>query len=263
MILEPHLEGAHLALIGGEEFADGFEEVHAELLAGLGEGQRRVVYLPTCAADDGPETIDYWRREAVQRLSALGAAVETPRIVDVDSANDERYAQMIAEADWIYLGGGYPHVALRILPGTRALAALSAAVARGVLVSGASGGAMLMCARSIVITPEFADTVGGYWETGVPEDWDPPPPPSIDCLGWIPRSECAPHFNRRLLPKRWREGKLLPEGFSLIGIDEQTALIPRGARSWEVRGRGLVTLIRAGSQPMIYRAGEQVKFSQI
>jgi hypothetical protein len=42
----------HLALIGGEEFAAGFEDVHASLLKDTGNAQPRVVYLPTCAADD-------------------------------------------------------------------------------------------------------------------------------------------------------------------------------------------------------------------
>ncbi len=161
-----------LALIGGEEFADGFEDVHASLLADLGPGQQQVVFLPTCAADDGDETIDYWCATARERLSAIGAVVETPRVVDRASANDPRNAQLVAEADWIYLGGGYPHVAMRILPQTRVPEALQIALDRGALISGASGGAMLMCARSFVVTPELAAQVGEAWESGSPADWD-------------------------------------------------------------------------------------------
>jgi cyanophycinase len=251
---------ARLALIGGEEFADGFDDVHAELLAGL-NGRRRVVFLPTCAADDGPEAIDYWCDLARNKLSALGASVETPRVLDVASANDERYAQPIAEADWVYFGGGYPHVAMRILPNTRVMDALKAARTRGALVSGSSGGAMLMCARSFVITPEHAAGIGQYWQSGVPDDWDPPLLPPLDGLGWIPRSVCAPHFNRRLLPKKWLAGEGLPDGFTLIGIDEQTALVSRGDQGWGVRGRGAVTIIRKGLEPVIYQTGEQVVLS--
>ena len=47
----------HLALIGGEEFSPGFEEVHATFLADLDRENRCVVYLPTCAAEDGEEAI--------------------------------------------------------------------------------------------------------------------------------------------------------------------------------------------------------------
>lgn len=246
----------HFALIGGEEFADGFEDVHAGLLADLDGGPRRVVFLPTCAADDGDEAIDYWCATAREKLSALGAVVEAVRVVDAASANDARHAQLVADADWIYFGGGYPHVAMRILPGTRVLDALNAARARGALLTGSSGGAMLMCARSFVITPEQAAAVGQYWQSGLPDDWDPPLPPPLDCLGWIPRSLCMPHFNRHLMPQTWLKRGWLPPGFSLVGIDEQTALVSRDGQHWEVLGRGVVALIHDDPKPALYAAGE-------
>jgi cyanophycinase-like exopeptidase len=220
-----------------------------------------VAFLPTCAADDGPEAIDHWCNLAREKLSALGASVETPRVIDAASANDRRNVQLIDEADWAYLGGGYPHVAMRILPGTRVMEALNAALARGVLISGSSGGAMLMCARSFVITPELAATIGQFWETGAPDSWNPPLPASLDCLSWIPRSDCAPHFNRRLLPTAWRNGDYLPDGFTLIGIDEETALVSRSNGLWDVCGHGVVTLIRKGQSLAVYQPGQRVALS--
>ncbi len=246
-----------LALIGGEEFADGFEDVHAGLLAAIGGGPRRVVYLPTCAADDGDETVDYWCRLARERLGAVGAQVETPRIVDIASANDPHHARLIAAADWIYLGGGYPHVAMRILPGTRALDALRSALARGALISGASAGAMLMCARSFVITPELGADVDRALEQGDTAGWNPPPPPPLDCLGWVPRSLCMPHFNRIPLPHAWLDRGFLPAGFRLIGIDEQTALVNTDG-SWEVQGRGAVTIVGDDRKPVRVVAGQKL-----
>ena len=252
---------ARLALIGGEEFAPGFEETHAGLLAeappGRGGGPRRVVYLPTCAADDGDEAIDYWCAAAREQLSASGAIVETPRVVDIAGANDERHAQLVAEADWVYLGGGYPHVAMRILPDTRVLAALQAALARGALLAGSSGGAMLMGERSLVMTPELAAEIGRVWEHGAPPDWDPPRPSLMDCLGLVPRGFCAPHFNR-VFAWKWLEQGLIPAGFTLIGLDEQTALVSREDGMWEVRGRGVVTLIRDDLKPVRYGVGERL-----
>src|SRR5512137_1882055 len=102
---------SRLALIGGEEFSDGFEDVHASLLKDTGRTQPRLVFLPTCAADDGDEAIEYWCNTAREQFTALGAIVETLRVIDRASADDVRYAQSIAEADLIYFGGGYPHVA--------------------------------------------------------------------------------------------------------------------------------------------------------
>ena len=247
-----------LALIGGEEFADGFEEVHAGLLAGLPNHPQHVVYLPTCAADDGDEAIEYWCTTARERLSKLGAQVETPRIVDAASANDMDYARSIAEADWVYLGGGYPHVAMRILPGTRTLEALFAALQRGALISGASGGAMLMGSHSPIVTAQLAEAIGQVWEHGAPPDWDPPIPTMIACLGLVPHSSIAPHFDR-VSSRKWLNGDLIPDGFALVGIDEQTALVACDDRLWEVRGRGTVTLIHSDLTTGKYPANARLR----
>jgi cyanophycinase-like exopeptidase len=130
-------------------------------------------------------------------------------------------------------------------------------MARGALVTGASGGAMLMCARSWVITPELAAEVGRMWESGVPADLDWPLPSPLDCLGWVPRSICWPHFNR-VFSMRWLERGLLPKGFTLIGVDEQTALVSRDRGVWQVRGRGMVTIMREDLRPIRCQAGDQV-----
>jgi cyanophycinase-like exopeptidase len=266
---------ARLALIGGEEFADGFEEVHASLLKDTGRAQPRVIFLPTCAADDGNDAIDYWCTTAREKFSALGALIETPRVIDRASANNPHYAQLIAEADVIYFGGGYPHVAMNILPDTRVMMALQTALERGVLIAGSSGGAMLLGARSEVMTPELAGEIGRVWKHGSPPDWDPPLPPIIDCLGWVKHGWdpplppiidclgwvkhgfCAPHFNR-VFSWKWLERGILAEDEVMIGIDEQTALVLRQADHWQVRGRGAVTLVRSDLQPRRNVAGDSV-----
>ena len=70
-----------LALIGGGEFSDDFEDMHSGLLTALG-GKPRVVFLPTPAANDGIETVEHWCSLAREKLSALGANVNTPRVID-------------------------------------------------------------------------------------------------------------------------------------------------------------------------------------
>ena len=246
-----------LALIGGEEFANGFEDVHASLLQDTGRAHPRLVFLPTCAADDGAEAIEYWCNLAHEKFTALDAIVESPRVIDRASADDVHFARLITEADLIYFGGGYPHVAMRILPETRVMAALHDAMQRGVFVAGSSGGAMLMGARSEVVTPEFAEEIGRVWEHGAPPDWDPPLTELIACLGWVAHGFCAPHFNR-VFTWKWLEHGILAGDDVLIGLDEQTAFVSRPDDRWEVRGRGGVTLIRADLNPQGYAAGTLV-----
>src|SRR5512143_1838588 len=113
---------------------------------------------------------------------------------------------------------------------------------------------MLMGARSEVVTPELAAEIGRVWENGAPPDWDPPLPALIDCLGWVAHGFCAPHFNR-VFTWKWLEHGILADGEVMIGIDEQTALISQTDGSWEVRGRGAVTLIHTDLKPMRYATG--------
>src|SRR5262249_32303136 len=151
----------------------------------------------------------YWCNLSRQRLSPYCAEVEAPLIIDNQSANDPVHVKLLVEADWIYLGGGYPHVAMRILSGTPVMNALIRAAMRDTLIIGASAGAMMMCAQSVVITP------------GIFSQNEAPLP--LKCLGFIPNSLCVPHFNRGFA-QRWLDGDFVPGGFTLIGIDEQAAL---------------------------------------
>ncbi|MCI0519806.1 MAG: Type 1 glutamine amidotransferase-like domain-containing protein [Chloroflexi bacterium] len=236
-----------LALIGGEEFADGFEAVHAELLrlAPAPPGRPvQAVYLPTCAAHDGPETVASWCSLAKERLEAAGARLTPLVIVDRESANDAAHAAQIAAADCIYLGGGFPHTGMSILEGTLALDALRRAHQRGALLCGASAGAMLMCSRSWIITPELDAAYGALLSgEGDMAQIELPLPPPLDCLGLIPRSVCWPHLNQ-LFSLRWLQAGLLPPGHTLLGVDEQTALVQDAQGECRVLGRGRALIVK-------------------
>jgi cyanophycinase-like exopeptidase len=244
-----------LALVGGEEFADGFEDVHAELLNAVGGSRSRGVFLPTAAAEDGANVVDYWRDLARKRLSATGATVDAPCVVDKASANDERTAATIANADWIYLGGGKPHVAMGILNGTRVMKELVAAAKRGTLIIGASAGAMMMCTRSIVLTSEAMAQFERAMQSNTADGPMPSFPP-LDCLNFIPESMCIPHFDRSY-SRRWEDPQFHPAGLTLIGVDEQTA-ISNLTGTWQVSGRGTITIIPDGGTATKYHAGQQV-----
>jgi len=244
-----------LALIGGEEFSDDFEDMHVGLIASLGR-KPRVAFLPTPAANDGIETVEHWCSLAREKLSALGASVHTPRVVDRESANDPRHAQQVAEADWVYLGGGYAHVAFPILQGTNVMDALLSAKKRGALISGASAGAMMMGTQAIVITPELLEDVGKYWESGAPPEWDPPLPPMINGLDWLAQTIVAPHFDRPWFSRKWLDRDFLPAESTLIGIDERTTLAQNKNGTWEVFGHGSVTLYKQGWEIARYVVGD-------
>lgn len=243
----------NLSLIGGEEFADGFEDVHVDLLARVGGRKSRGVFLVTAAAEDGPNTIAYWRELAMQRLTATGASVTAPPIVDAASAADPANVRQIEEADWIYLGGGKPHVALGILNGTPALAAILHAAEAGKLLLGASAGAMMMCQQSFVLT-EAAMTA---YQAALrhPQPGQVAALPVLPCLNLVSGTICAPHFDRSYA--RQMEIGIRSYGLTVLGIDEQTAMITGAADGqWQVFGRGAVTVLTPAGTRTAYRAGE-------
>ncbi len=237
-----------IALIGGEEFADGFEDVHArlahELIARKPNGRElRLAFLPTCAAGDGPASVERWCRTAEARLSAEGVRVRSLPIVDRRSAGDADLVAWLRQADWIYFGGGYPHVAIPILAGTPALEAVRAAWQSGALVAGASGGAMLLCSRAWVVTPELEsaiDALRGQDESAA----HLPGVGFVDGIGLLPATLCWPHMNLGFSLAWLRQGALPPQ-HTLIGLDEQTAVVTRGG-AWQVLGRGRARIVDPG-----------------
>ncbi len=72
--------------------------------------------------------------------------------------------------------------------------------------------------------------------------------PSGEGLGVVPRVAVIPHFDQM---ERWRPGAVewfgawQPQGTTLVGIDEDTALVHDGG-TWRVRGRQSVWVIEPG-----------------
>jgi cyanophycinase-like exopeptidase len=239
-----------LALIGGEEFADGFEAAHAEMIPTGSNG----VFLVTAAAEDGINTVNYWRDLAVQRLSAGGATVTAPLVISRDHADALDNVAAVDAADWIYLGGGKPHIAMQILIGTRLLDAIITAAGQGRLILGASAGAMIMCTRSFVLTAAALAAFQQQLEQRQPSEPFPVLPP-LDCLNFVPDSVCLPHFNRSYARQAFR-----PDSFDgalrVVGIDEQTALTNVDG-AWRVIGNGAVSIMHHHQQQS-YRHGDIV-----
>jgi cyanophycinase-like exopeptidase len=257
-----------IALLGGETFTEDFKEVHMHLI-NLARSTRadpddrpvRVVYLVTCASHDGAERIDYLRERAQKNLGRknlglMGAQVTTPPVIDRQSADNLEYARMVAEADWIYFSGGLPHIGMRILSGSRVLDAIFAAFERGVLISGSSAGAMMLCSQSIVITPEMNAEIEKMIKRGEGHtDWMLLEPSIEKCLGLVPRSMCWPHRNILFSAKFARS--LLPSGHRFIGIDEKTAAVKDTMDRWLVRGTGKV-VIGAQNDLWEYASGTEI-----
>src|SRR5512143_56254 len=157
-----------IALHGGGEFQRGSEIGDRRLVVAAGGADARVIVVPTAAAHERP---DMAARNGVQWFKQIGAQADVALVVDARSANDSVIVATIESATLIYLPGGDPVLLVEILRGSLAWNAIVTAHERGVVIGGASAGAMALGTQM----------------------WNPHTGGLIDGLGLIP-IVTLPHF---------------------------------------------------------------------
>ncbi len=227
-----------VALVGSGEYLPAMAAVEAGLLAG-----RPPVYvqIPTAAAPECA-AVDRWvalGREQAQRLgvTAVPLLIETR-----DDAERPDIAEQVAGAGLIYLSGGNPPYLADTLRDTLLWRAIETAWQAGAALAGCSAGAIALT----------------HW---VP-DIRRPDTPGRQGLGAVPHLRVIPHFDRLTewlpdLPERYLLDR--PAGTTVVGIDEETALVG-GPRQWEVQGRQSVWVI-SGEGREEHPAGSALEIS--
>ncbi len=222
----------HLLLEGGAEFGGQMREPDLRAIALAGGFDAPLRILPTAAAPDrnhlnaGNNGIRWFRSLGARDVLSLA-------VIDKASANNEDIANALRGARLIYLLGGFPHYLGETLKDSLAWQAALEAYRKGAVIAGSSAGAMVMC--------EFY--------------YDPHMRKVYEGLNRVPHSLVLPHhdtFGKNWAPQLTRESP----NVTLLGIDEQTGMMDDGENhSWQVYGRGAVTLYRRGRVEM-YQAGE-------
>lgn len=208
-----------LALVGGGEWRDGAREFDAALLAAAGDGE--VLVLPTAAAFEGPARAVAHARAY---FSELGGRVRGLMVLGRSDANDETAAKAVREARFVYIGGGSPLHLRSVLKGSRLWEALLGGWRDGAVLAASSAGAMVLC-------DPMVDPRGGAYTVG---------------LGLVSTLSVFPHHDTAPAHLKERSIDLRPDGATLAGIDEQTALIRSPDGAWRVAGRGSVVLYGPG-----------------
>lgn len=194
-------------------------------LSGARDGAK-IVGFTTASADSIGSAVAW--KDAFATAGATN--VEFPIIDRRDRAQDERIAQMVRDAQGIFLGGGDQVHLVATLGGSRVGRAIKEAHARGAIVCGTSAGAAAL-----------SDTMlaGGEMD----EEGQEVPlylGPGFGLLGFSALVDT--HFSKRgRLQRLFRRVAENPELMGL-GIDEDTALVVRGHVA-EVVGRGSVYFV--------------------
>ncbi len=219
-----------LALVGGGEFGPRLDELDARLLDASGADQ--VVVLPTAAAYEHPERV---AERAAAHFGAVGATVRTLDVLHRREADAAENAEVVREARFVYLADGSPLHLRSVLKDSALYDALLSSYHGGGVLAASGAGATVLC-------DPMVDPRGGAYTVG---------------LGIVRNLAVFPYHGTAADHLRERSIDLLPSGATLVGIDEETALVrdPHGA--WSVSGSGNVT-VYAGGAGVTYGADDGV-----
>jgi cyanophycinase len=243
-------ESGALALVGSGEYSAAMNLTDRRLLATLGERAAwRVAVIPTASAleEGGPER---WNALGVRHFEALGAQAVPIWLRQREDAHDESLVEQLASCRFFYFSGGSPDHCLATLVGTPAWDTIADAAQRGAVIAGCSAGAMMLGSATLSVRA-IRSGAPPRWHTG---------------LGMARGLAIMPHFDRMrsFMSDEVFEQVLAsaPEGVTLVGIDEDTALIYLPATgepgAWAVSGRQRVTVFDGAGMAVVYQPGDEI-----
>jgi cyanophycinase len=226
-----------LALVGSGEFLVEMEGVDQSLLQAAGRREGYALIVPTASALE-PGMPEQWAERGLRHFGdRLGVPAQAALVMNREDA-DDRFVPLVRDARLIYFSGGNPRHLLETMAGTPFWAAVLEAWRDGAALAGCSAGAMILGGRIQNIVGRPGEMI-----------------PALDLVPW---AVIIPHFDRI---EQYRPGaleavrKARPQGMSLLGIDEVTALLHL-ADGWQVQGVGKILLV-GDEREETYTAGER------
>lgn len=215
-----------LALVGGDEFQTGCQDLDRSILATTKHKKPIVLILPTAAAHQNPSKA---ASNGVEYFSKLGADATPLIVLDSEQANQESLVSKVESAQVVYITGGDPKYLITVLRGSLLLERLTYLNKHGMAIIGSSAGAMVMAAwiryrswvRGLEIVPDVA--VMPHHDGSDPE-------------------QIMHQFTENIL-----------ERTTVLGIDAQTGCMS-SKNGWAVLGPGKVT-VYSSSGWQHYRSG--------
>jgi cyanophycinase len=210
---------------------EGSLTLDADLLAAA--GGREVLVLPTAAAFEHPDRVV---DRAARYFSALGASVRSLPVLRRADAEDRANVAGVQGASFVYIADGSPLHLRSALKDSALFDAIVTAYRKGAVLAASGAGATVVC-------DPMVDPRGGAYTVG---------------LGVVRDLAVFPYHGTAADHLRERSIDLLPRTATLVGLDEQTALIREPDVNWRVAGAGVVTLYD-GRQTTVVEHGSKVE----
>ena len=232
-----------LALVGSGEYLPQMKEFEQSLINdGLANNKKPIyIQIPTAAARESENRINYWRSLGEVAAKSLGVKQSFLPIFTREDANNPELLKDIDDAALIYLSGGDPHYLAETLRDTLLWDLILKNWQSGGSLAGCSAGAMAFSGYVPHFRLSRAQPTQGF--------------------GLLKEVRVIPHFDKffKWIPDSAAKHLLdLPGDSTLIGIDEDTAVVKRANQDWQVWGKGKLHLLK-GQTPGQFGAGEFVK----
>ena len=232
-----------LALVGSGEYLPQMREFEQSLINdGLANNKKPIyIQIPTAAARESENRINYWRSLGEVAAKSLGVTQSFLPIFTRDDANNLELLKDVDDAALIYLSGGDPHYLAQTLRDTLLWDLILKNWQTGGSLAGCSAGAMAFSGYVPHFRLSRAQPTQGF--------------------GLLNEVRVIPHFDKffKWIPDSAAKHLLdLPGDSTLIGIDEDTAVVKRANKDWQVWGKGKLHLLK-GQRPGQFGAGEFVK----
>ena len=218
-----------IALVGGDEFRRGCEEMDREIIRAAGQEPAKILVIPT-AAVTGPAKA---ANDGTTYFGALGGDSDKLMLLERRQAEDQIFFAPAILADVVYFTGGSPEYLLDTVKHTEFFSALMEFVDAGGVLAGSSAGAMAM--GSMMRRPK-----AGGW---------------VESLGVVADVVVLPHHEKSDQSETSKDLRAsAPTGLTFLGIDARTGVlgIPD---NWRVVGSGRVTVYQ-GSEWQIFNTGD-------
>ena len=233
------------SLLGSGECQPWSEPVDQRLVAEA-DGDGRVIILPTASAPEGKDVFERWGSLGLAHFSRLDIPAEVLDLKTREDTDDPRLIERLEGASAVYFSGGNPAYLAATLAESDFLDVLLKQLDRGMAYAGCSAG--VACLNESTFDSDTTE-MGEVWKPG---------------LDLVPRSLFAPHWD---IVDTWIPGARdfiigsVPDGYTFVGLDEDTAMVGDGA-AWEVLGKSGIH-VRINGTWSTHRDGERFDLALI
>ncbi len=220
-----------LALVGSGEYLPSMLDLESLLIKdGVAKGKRPIyVQLATAAGRESEERLRYWKDIGEDQAQRLNVESHFLPVFSRSDAESDEFVDLVQNAALVYFSGGDPNYLANSIRDTTLWHAIQTNYNTGGSLAGCSAGAMFMSTQ----VPRIRFTNKS----------------PIEGVGVIPSIQVIPHFNmiHKFIPDAVvRALSDVPDGVTLIGIDDETALL-RQDDSWSAWGAGHVHILNVDS----------------